>query len=107
MKYVVGILVIVVGLSLIGLCVAVRQQFNAVAAQGNPDLDEYPLVKLFVPGPAPSSNAPGAASAAQLAQKLLFRINMVGVTGLVLVVVGILILVLGGRNPADHTDGDQ
>ncbi len=94
MKYV-GFLLMVFGLLLIGLCVALRVQFNNAVAQAKPNFDEYPLLRPFIPDLAPANSS--VASAEQAAETTLFRLYSVGVVGLFIVIAGTLVLIVTFR----------
>ena len=91
MKYI-AIILIVVGVSAIGLSIALRVQFNSAVAQGSPNFDKYPLLKPFILKTAPSS---GVASAAQAAETTILRIYTAGGVGLIIAIVGSLTLIVG------------
>ena len=93
MKYVVGVMIILIGLSLVGLGLAVRVQFGAAVNQANPNFDDYPLLKPFVPEPA-ASNGVGASAANEIAETIQFRIYSLAAVGVAVAVVGALFLTL-------------
>ena len=99
MKLVTGCFLLAVGVLLIVLCIVLRTQFNAAVAQGNPNFDDYPLVKPLIPQPSADV---GVAAAEQAAETALLRIYAVGGVGLFFVLTGSLVLVIPSRK-STHT----
>ena len=97
MKYVVGVLFVVIGMILIGLSVTLRVQFGAAVNQVNPNFDAYPLLTPLIPESA-TSNGVGMSAAEEAAETVLSRIYGLGAVGIVSVVGGALVLLLASRS---------
>ena len=100
MKYAAGILFVLIGLLLVGLSVTLHVQFSTVVTQADPNFDEYPLLRPFIPDSAASDRG-GALAPDKAAETVTFRIYGVGAVGVINVVGGALVLLFTIRNRAD------
>ncbi len=94
MKYILGILLLALGIAMFVLCLTLRSQFHAIAVAAQPNPDSYPLLQWVIPEPKPGTPPPDPA---ELARGISYRIYAIGGIGVLLIVSGLLVCI--GINP--------
>lgn len=98
MKYILGSLLLALGIAALVLCLMLRSQFQAIAVAAQPNLDSYPLLKLVIPEPKPGMPSP---KPADMARGISFRIYAIGGIGVLLIVSGLVACIgLGSKRTA-------
>lgn len=101
MRYILGLLLLTIGIAAFILCLTLRSQFHAIAVAPEANPDAYPLLEMVIPDPKPGTPPP---QPADLARGISYRIYAIGVFGVLLIVAGLLVCIGIGPKSAVRTE---